>query len=63
MNPQPIQDEDVLDNPTGQRGAGGTSNVDVSIYFANTSCDFQAMIKELKNQSRTVTQDLEARMA
>ena len=62
MNPQPIQDEDVLDNPTGQRGAGGTSNVDVSIYFANT-CDFQALIKELKNQSRTVTQRLEARMA
>ena len=39
-SPLPVQDEDVSDNPTGQGGVGGTSNVDVPIHLANTTDDF-----------------------
>ena len=46
---QPIQNEDVSDNPIGQEGVGCTCNIDVPIHFSNSNCDFQALIEELKS--------------
>ena len=50
-----LQEEHASDSLIGQEGKTCIGNVDVPIHFLNAIKDFQALIKELMNQSLMTT--------